>query len=251
MKGILYRLAPGVLILAAIPALQTASAPEILPLAEQRLYELVNERRQQARLPPLLPEETLRTVARAHASDMLERDFFEHINPDGQNSADRIARMHRTLIGKTGENLWKGSRLQLDKHPDLGAEIFRILMASGRHRTQIVHPDYTHIGIGVIFRDGEARAAQSFAHVAGYLAQPLPATVPQRARLDLSLETPEQADRFDLVRPGASSPSFGPTTDPRLHTDPGSYRLRLYFRRGAQWTIFYGPQFAVGPAVNP
>ncbi len=41
--------------------------------------------------PPLEMDEVLRIAARLHSSDMGERGFFDHDNPDGQSPFDRIA----------------------------------------------------------------------------------------------------------------------------------------------------------------
>jgi len=40
--------------------------------------------------PPLAPLATLAEVARSHSHDMLERRFFDHTNPDGVGSNDRV-----------------------------------------------------------------------------------------------------------------------------------------------------------------
>jgi uncharacterized protein YkwD len=72
---------------------------------EQRLIELAAERRRAAGVPPLQPDPGLRTAARAHALDMLERGYFDHVTPDGQDVGDRIAILDRRFIGTTGENL--------------------------------------------------------------------------------------------------------------------------------------------------
>jgi uncharacterized protein YkwD len=72
---------------------------------EQRLIELVAERRRAAGAPSWQADPDLRTIARAHALDMLERGYFDHVGPDGWDVGDRVAILDRRFIGTTGENL--------------------------------------------------------------------------------------------------------------------------------------------------
>jgi uncharacterized protein YkwD len=66
---------------------------------EDELLGLLNEQRAGAggcpageggTLQPLTAHELLRCAARLHARDMATRDFFDTVNPDGQNTGQRI-----------------------------------------------------------------------------------------------------------------------------------------------------------------
>lgn len=51
------------------------------------LLGLVNKVRKQP--PPLYLDTTLNQLALAHSEDMLRRNFFNHVNPDGKSPSDR------------------------------------------------------------------------------------------------------------------------------------------------------------------
>jgi uncharacterized protein YkwD len=58
-------------------------------LIEIQVHELTNEQRQQAGLTPVGYDPALADIARAHSQDMNDRDFFDHVNPDGKDPAER------------------------------------------------------------------------------------------------------------------------------------------------------------------
>ena len=55
----------------------------------QRALELVNQVRSEHDLPPLELGDILNEAAQAHAEDMLARDYYGHVSPDGENVMDR------------------------------------------------------------------------------------------------------------------------------------------------------------------
>src|ERR1017187_6579365 len=80
-----------------------------LPNIEQEVFARVNAERTSHGLPALLPEEGLQRAARAQNEDMTRRNFFDHVNPEGEGPGDRVSWRHRQLVGEAGENLWLGS----------------------------------------------------------------------------------------------------------------------------------------------
>ena len=56
---------------------------------------------------PLEMQENLRCAARIHSVDMLERDFFDHTNPDGLGPAERMTEAGYPWMG-FGENIGWG-----------------------------------------------------------------------------------------------------------------------------------------------
>lgn len=93
---------------------------------EQELLEIVNAARQDPSLvglmlgidmsayspqPPLSHSRLLATAAEGHTNDMIARDFFGHVNPDGRGPADRIAAagyaINATLAGRDPEEAEK------------------------------------------------------------------------------------------------------------------------------------------------
>ena len=56
---------------------------------ERLVRRYVNQLRRKHRLSALDHNEDLDPVARGHSADMYKRDFFSHVNPDGESPTDR------------------------------------------------------------------------------------------------------------------------------------------------------------------
>lgn len=113
------------------------------------LLRLLNESRRQAGLEPLELHEGLGTVARAHSTEMVERDYVGHTSPTTGTAADRVSRAGYTS-GLVLENIGRGYGAQ---------EIHRGLLESPGHRANILNPDVTHVGIGVVGEPEGTRTA--------------------------------------------------------------------------------------------
>lgn len=227
------------------------SHPEEL---EARILELTNEERRKHGRPPLQMDDTLRGIARGHSDDMIVRNFFDHLNPDGLAPQDRIAGRHRRLIGLTGENIWADSE---DGPPDLAAVAREVMygehgwMNSPPHRANILKPEYTHLGVGITVRGGELRATQNFALIQALTDDDIPAQVGVGASLNLAskpLNSGPGADRYDYWSPsrGMNTGESYPVADGMVRAAAGVYRLRFYFPRGGEgYAIYEGPQIEV------
>ncbi|HJL16476.1 MAG TPA: CAP domain-containing protein [Sandaracinaceae bacterium LLY-WYZ-13_1] len=115
----------------------------------RELLELLNETRRRAGLGELQPHEGLRDVALGHSRDMAENDFIGHTSPRTGTAADRV-REAQLPTGLVLENIGRGYGAQ---------EIHRGLMESPGHRANLVNPDVTHVGIGVVAQPEGARSA--------------------------------------------------------------------------------------------
>lgn len=107
--------------------------------AEVHMLELVNQERARRGLRPLLLDEGLREVARAHARDMLARGYFSHDTPEGKDPFDRMAEAG-IRFQVAGENIALAPTVEL---------AHRGLMDSPGHRANILNPAFGHAGIGV------------------------------------------------------------------------------------------------------
>lgn len=114
-------------------------AQEPLSAAEDRAVALVNADRAAQGLPPLKVNMTLVALARDYAQDMIDRNFASHTSPDGETFEGRLFRYGVSYF-TAGENLAMNSGVD---------EAERALMNSPRHRDNILHADFTEIGIGV------------------------------------------------------------------------------------------------------
>ena len=69
----------------------TGSEPaDTVAAYEQEVFNLVNQIRAENGLEPFVYNETLAETARAHSQDMIDRNFFDHYNPDGKSPFDRM-----------------------------------------------------------------------------------------------------------------------------------------------------------------
>ena len=73
------------------PAEDTGSeSADTVAAYEQEVFDLVNQIREENGLEPFVYNETLAETARAHSQDMIDRNFFDHTNPDGKSPFDRM-----------------------------------------------------------------------------------------------------------------------------------------------------------------
>ena len=106
---------------------------------EMMILTLVNAARTEHGLAPLQWHNDLASLARAHSKDMWQRGFFAHTCPSGISSGQRI-RNAGIEARSLGENLLRG--LQSPERT------FAAWMDSPPHRSLILTPDLTHIGVG-------------------------------------------------------------------------------------------------------
>ena len=110
------------------------------PEAERQLVALANEERASRGLGPLELDPRLVPVARAHSTEMFRLRYFSHLSPDRGSPFGRLA---AAGIGysRAGENLAYARSV---------ATAHRGLMESAGHRENILRPEFTRIGVGVV-----------------------------------------------------------------------------------------------------
>jgi uncharacterized protein YkwD len=108
--------------------------------AERQMLELVNEERANAGLKPLAWDERLVPIARQHSEEMFKLKYFAHQSPVTGSPFDRLKAGGVTYT-RAGENLAYAQSVTV---------AFRGLMESPGHRENILRPEFTRIGIGVI-----------------------------------------------------------------------------------------------------
>ncbi len=218
-----------------------------MPEVEDIVLELTNRARARKNLNPLKKEPILAETARAHGEDMIERNFFDHNNPDGQSPFDRIAIAHRRLIGTTGENLWL-SKGVIERDPrELAGKIMALWMSSPGHRENILRPEFTHLGVGVCAAGNVINATQNFAEVRAYLLTDLPEEIRRGDSIDLRAApfSPVQYD-FQGKNRGMTVNGPFPISRNRVDIQPGVYQMRFYFMsKPNSYSIYTGPQLKV------
>ncbi len=106
----------------------------------EALLGLVNDARQGVGASAVARDDGLDSVALAHSRDMVEHGFIGHTSPTTGTAADRVTHAgYRS--GLVLENIGRGYS---------AAEIHRGLMESPGHRANILNPDVSHVGIGVV-----------------------------------------------------------------------------------------------------
>ncbi len=108
----------------------------------QQVATLVNQERAAQGLAPLLVDAGATQAAKAHAEDMAGRGFFAHTTPEGWTPADRLQLLGVTGYSSVGENIAAGQPTPHD--------VMTAWMSSSGHRANILHPSYTHVGVGVV-----------------------------------------------------------------------------------------------------
>lgn len=231
---------------------RTLSKRQFLENVERSILIYTNRERSKETKPTLLEEAGLRKTAREHAEDMVVRNYFKHVNPEGLGPMDRIAISHRTFIGLTGENLWSGSGFDVAEADQLAQKIVADWMGSEDHKANILKDTYTHLGVGVLLADGKIWAVQNFAQVVAYLQTPLPDRCLPGQRLGLtnqpSMPSNQAAGLFDFwsVTRGHAVSDPQNLVLPVPVIDYGTYKLRFYFPKENGYNIVYGPQIEVG-----
>lgn len=125
---------------------------------ERRIFEAINQVRQENKLPALKWNAKIAEVARSHSSRMASKRFFSHDDPkfggpDNRLSAAGIA------WRLCGENIFEENG-----QADPVRAAVRGWMQSSGHRKNILSRGFTHTGIGVALgRDGTYTVTQMFA----------------------------------------------------------------------------------------
>jgi len=119
----------------------TASAEALDPTV-QRVFELTNAERAKAGLPPLALSDQLNAAAQSYTQVLATSGCFEHTCGPVPNMADRLGRAGYGDWTAIGENIAAGYRT-----PET---VMAGWMASPGHRSNILSPKYTEIGIGMV-----------------------------------------------------------------------------------------------------
>jgi uncharacterized protein YkwD len=114
-------------------------------------FDLLNAEREARGLPILAWDDRAAMVAKAHSEDMAANGFVGHVSPTTGDAATRFERAG--IVGTVvRENVARG-------YGPKG--IHESLMNSPGHRANLLAPDITHVGIGVVFGEPESSAADA------------------------------------------------------------------------------------------
>lgn len=110
---------------------------------EQDLHLLINRQRLEMGLSQLQPLRCLNAVARSFSQEMIDKGFFGHFSPSGENLRGRLGRAGIPFRAAS-ENLARS----LNITPPAEA-VLNVWLDSQTHVANLINPLYTHTGIGI------------------------------------------------------------------------------------------------------
>ncbi|ELK46359.1 CAP domain-containing protein [Halobacillus sp. BAB-2008] len=130
----------------AEPAAEEGSIDDYQPNEfEKEVVALVNEEREQRGLAPLKIDNRLSGMAKVKSQDLSDKDYFSHESPTYGSPFDMMNQFDFDYRA-AGENIAAGQRT-----PE---QVVEGWMNSDGHRANILHKDFTHIGVGYVKGDG-------------------------------------------------------------------------------------------------
>lgn len=145
---------------AAVPSI--VQGTDNLEQFRQEALDLTNIARTQEGLAELGPSDVLDEAAQSHAADMLQRNFYSHVTPDGETPFDRFVEMGGNRWAVSGENIATCSGCTTP--PDAGRvqAFHKGWMQSPEHRENILSGGFDSFGFGISGEGSETYAVQTF-----------------------------------------------------------------------------------------
>lgn len=129
----------------------------------------VNAERVAHGLSPLVPSLHLDRLAQSHAEDMLARDYFDHMTPEGESVVERALR--------AGYG-WKRLAENISRDVALPEETVEQWLRSPAHRANLLNPRVIEVGLG--FAVGATAAGERRVIWVEVLALPRPRSIDPR-----------------------------------------------------------------------
>lgn len=154
------------------------------------MLELTNRIRTQAGSPPVAWHEELADAAQAHAGDLAQRSYVEHLSPEGFDPSHRFWLLGRSTIGSPSENIayHRGAPV----HP---GQMLQRLKGSAGHWRNLLRASHTHAAYAFVTRGDRYYLVGLYARPLVTLSEPLPfhAPGPSIRRALVSLPTEHRA----------------------------------------------------------
>ena len=123
--------------------------------AENKILELMNQKRVEAGLQQLTMESTLMQVARYKSNHMIQYNYFDHTTPEGDKWTSWLKVIDYRYTA-TGENIAYNTYDSV--------ELFNQWWNSPGHRANMMNASYNRVGIGVVTGDGKHMGTQEFSN---------------------------------------------------------------------------------------
>jgi uncharacterized protein YkwD len=156
------------LIAVATALLGAGAAPSLaqetgeLPTLRQQALDLTNSARAEAGLAELEPSELLDRAAQDHATDMLERGYYDHVTPDGDTPFDRFIAAGGSSWAISGENIARCEGCPPPPDANRVRDFHEGWMQSPDHRENILSEGFDRFGFGIVAEGDEVYAVQTF-----------------------------------------------------------------------------------------
>lgn len=124
---------------ATLPASLGRRLPSDVDEVRDRHLHAVNAERVLHGLTPLVPSPELDRLAQGHAEDMLARDYFDHMTPEGASVVDRAR--------QAGYG-WKRLAENICRDVALPEETVEQWLHSPAHRANLLNPRVIEVGLG-------------------------------------------------------------------------------------------------------
>lgn len=209
---------------------------------ERQLLTLTNGARATGGAAACRWSDELALTARAHAADLAERGYVEHLTPEGFDPTHRIGVLARRMIGSASENI----AYRQAPAAASAEELMGIWRRSERHWLNLLAPTHIQVGFGVATRGDRTYAVGLYAHPDGELAAPLPFKIDAAADLSSVLEQASpRIESFSLTDPLDEAANLAFAQDAAgSRLTPGVYQLRPRLRLDARrYQILWGPIF--------
>lgn len=222
--------------------LADAGGGEFQPAQERELLVLTNAVRAAAGVAACEWNDELSLTARAHAADLAQRGYVEHVSPEGFDPTHRVGLLARRMIGSASENI---AYRRASRKPD-AEDLMGIWRKSPPHWTNLLRPSHAKIGFGSVAVGDRNYTVGLYARPDGELGAPLPFRLRGEADLSHALdEASPRIESFALTDPmdEAAQHAMSETVASR-RLAPGVYQLRPRRRLDERrYEILWGPIF--------
>lgn len=118
--------------------------------AEEIVFQQTNAERAKTGAKALVSDARLNELARSRSEDMVKRNYFDHVTPDGKKVFDMLKEMG-FAFSTAGENIAYNS-YPLSQSPQ---RVMTSWMNSSGHKANILNTRYGRIGIGAYKRPSD------------------------------------------------------------------------------------------------
>lgn len=213
-----------------------------LPQIETGALKELNRFRASLGVAPLARHAGLDRAARAAAADMANRNFFDHLSPEGHAPSVRVGLLARELCGASGENI--AFQSGGDKAPTASSFV-KQWRESPSHRANMLRPEHTHAGHGVVRVGDRTYAVSTLAQEQVRLGSEPPLRVRTEDNFAAAVaNAAPHFNQFQISAPDGAAMSEVMRLDGAAALPPGAWRLRPHLATGAnRYLVLWGPIF--------